>query len=120
VRVRLRREALGMSQTELGRALGVTFQQVQKYENGKSRIAAGQLQALSKILSVPVPYFFENAGSPPQKSADSADEALPLSVVSEFLPSPDGKGIAKAFTRIASRRLRRAIVRVAERLAELP
>lgn len=59
-RVRLRRKDVGFSQTALGEKLGVSFQQIQKYETGKNRISAGSLYELSKALSVPVGYFFED------------------------------------------------------------
>jgi transcriptional regulator with XRE-family HTH domain len=60
-RVRMRRLMLGLSQTQIGDALGVTFQQVQKYENGTNRISAGNLQHICQILQVPVAFFFEGA-----------------------------------------------------------
>ncbi len=59
-RVRARRTLLGMTQTDLGDAIGMTFQQVQKYENGKNRIGAGRLFKLSQVLDVPVNYFFDD------------------------------------------------------------
>jgi transcriptional regulator with XRE-family HTH domain len=60
-RVRTRRRMLGMTQAELGEKLGLTFQQVQKYEKGVDRISASRLQALSRILQVPVQYFFDGS-----------------------------------------------------------
>ena len=60
-RVRMRRMMLGISQEALGEALGVTFQQVQKYEKGKNRVSASRLQHISQVLQVPVPFFFEGA-----------------------------------------------------------
>ena len=60
-RVRMRRLMLDMSQSQLGNALGLTFQQVQKYEKGSNRISASRLQHISQILQVPVPFFFEGA-----------------------------------------------------------
>jgi transcriptional regulator with XRE-family HTH domain len=60
-RVRMRRQMLGMSQTKLGDSLGLTFQQVQKYEKGKNRVGASRLQHISKLLQVPVEFFFEGA-----------------------------------------------------------
>ena len=60
-RVRMRRKMLAMSQTKLGDALGLTFQQVQKYENGTNRIGASRLEQISNILQVPVAFFFEGA-----------------------------------------------------------
>jgi transcriptional regulator with XRE-family HTH domain len=60
-RIRLRRNMLGLSQERLGENLGITFQQIQKYEKGTNRVGASRLQAISSILSVPVAFFFENA-----------------------------------------------------------
>ena len=60
-RIRMRRLMLGMSQEKLGNGLGLTFQQVQKYEKGTNRIGAGRLQRISELLQVPVPFFFEGA-----------------------------------------------------------
>src|SRR5262249_32535324 len=73
-RVRMRRKMLAMSQEKLGAALGLTFQQVQKYENGKNRIGASRLQQISHILQVPVAFFFEGApnASAPHGSIGSA------------------------------------------------
>ena len=64
-RVRMRRMMLSMSQEKLGGALGLTFQQVQKYEKGTNRIGASRLQQIARVLSVPVPFFFEGAPHPP-------------------------------------------------------
>ena len=64
-RVRMRRMMVGMSQEKLGDALGLTFQQVQKYEKGTNRIGASRLQQISIILQVPVSFFFEGAPAPP-------------------------------------------------------
>jgi transcriptional regulator with XRE-family HTH domain len=68
-RVRQRRTLLGMTQTKLGEALGMSFQQVQKYENGKNRISASRLYDLSRVLDVPIIYFFEDI--PPEVAASS-------------------------------------------------
>src|SRR5678816_919138 len=72
-RVRLRRTLLGMSQEKLADALGLTFQQVQKYERGANRIGASRLHQLSRILEVPVAFFFEEMGSSPAPNAQPAD-----------------------------------------------
>ena len=60
-RVRLRRNMLGMSQEKLGEALGITFQQIQKYEKGANRVGASRLQAIATVMNVPVSFFFEDA-----------------------------------------------------------
>ncbi len=74
-RVRLRRVFLGYSQEKLANALGLTFQQIQKYERGANRISASKLYELSRILSVPVTYFFEGVESGGEESGNGADAA---------------------------------------------
>jgi transcriptional regulator with XRE-family HTH domain len=69
-RLRSCRTLAGLSQTQLGEGIGVTFQQVQKYENGANRISAGTLYALSRVLGVPVSYFFEGLDVPRERSAE--------------------------------------------------
>ena len=69
IRLRLRRDELRLTQSELARRVGMTFQQVQKYENGTNRISAGRLEAISRILEVPVDYFFPEAAPAPHVDA---------------------------------------------------
>jgi transcriptional regulator with XRE-family HTH domain len=107
----MRRTMLGMSQTELGNALGLTFQQVQKYEKGTNRISASKLQKIAQTLQVPVPFFFEELSGGPSNS-----EPLP-DYVSAFLSSREGVALAKAFARIANAHVRRAIVNLVEGVA---
>ncbi len=95
-RVRIRRLELGMSQEKLGDALGVTFQQVQKYENGANRFSASRLQHVSRILQAAVAYFFECA--PGQLKAKG--NAPASDYVSKFAATTDGLALAKAFTQI--------------------
>ena len=100
-RVRMRRMMLAMSQEKLGDALGLTFQQVQKYEKGTNRIGASRLQQISQILQVPVSFFFE--GAPTVHSGprlDGMNEAPSPAYVSDFLATSDGLALTKAFTRI--------------------
>src|ERR1700693_1648460 len=103
-RVRMRRKMLGMSQGKLGDALGLTFQQVQKYEKGANRIGAGRLQHISSILQVPIPFFFEGAPVLPGRSY-GLDEAPSPTYVSDFLATSDGLALTKAFTRIQNAKL---------------
>jgi transcriptional regulator with XRE-family HTH domain len=112
-RVRMRRVMLGMSQEKLGDALGLTFQQVQKYEKGMNRVSASRLQHMSQILQVPVPFFFEGA---PGGSAGTAESP---SFVNEFLATSDGLALTKAFMRIENAKLRRLIVGIVEDCAKL-
>jgi transcriptional regulator with XRE-family HTH domain len=112
-RVRMRRMMLGMSQEKLGDALGITFQQVQKYEKGTNRISASRLQRTAEVLQVLVPFFFE--GLPDGTGAPGA--VPPPSYVSDFLATTDGLNLTKAFMRIPSAQLRRSIVNLVEEIA---
>ncbi len=115
-RLRMRRVLMGMSQEKLGEHLGVTFQQVQKYEKGMNRMGASRLQNASHALEVPVEFFFRDApqfatnasgisvaGAIDGKSADS-------NFVADFLSSNEGIELNQAFVRIKDRKLRRRIV----------
>jgi transcriptional regulator with XRE-family HTH domain len=115
-RVRMRRKMLGMSQGKLGDALGLTFQQVQKYEKGTNRIGAGRLQHLASILEVPIPFFFEGAPTLPGQ-VDGLDEAPSPAYVSDFLATSDGLALTKAFMCIQNAKLRRCIVDLVEEIA---
>ena len=117
-RVRMRRLMLDMTQEKLGDALGVTFQQVQKYEKGANRIGAGRLQHLSAILQVPVAFFFD--GLRPATAVlttGSPSDALPTSELDRFLTSSEGLALIKAFTRIRDAEIRRRIVDLAVEIA---
>jgi transcriptional regulator with XRE-family HTH domain len=117
-RVRMRRMMLNMSQEKLGDALGLTFQQVQKYEKGTNRIGASRLQQISNILQVPVEFFFDGAqhvvGGP--RSDGFADAPSPA-YVADFLASSDGLALTKAFMRISDLKLRRRIVDLVEQIS---
>jgi transcriptional regulator with XRE-family HTH domain len=116
-RVRMRRMMLRMSQEKLGEGLGVTFQQVQKYEKGTNRIGASRLQNMAHILQVPVAFFFEDApGGPGRPTATAA--TFSLDYVSDFVTSSDGLKLIAAFTRIKNAKLRRHIVHLVEAMTE--
>jgi transcriptional regulator with XRE-family HTH domain len=115
-RVRMRRMMLSMSQEKLGDALGLTFQQVQKYEKGTNRIGASRLQAISNILQVPVSFFFE--GAPHMPGHPGMGEAPSPAYVSDFLATSDGLSLTKSFMKIKSSKLRRRIVDLVELIAE--
>ena len=115
-RVRLRRMMLGMSQSTLGDGLGITFQQVQKYEKGTNRMGASRLQHISDILQVPVPFFFEGAPHLAGQPNGSGDAPSPAYVF-EFLATTDGLSLTKAFMLIKERSLRRRIVDLVEEIA---
>ena len=116
-RVRMRRLMLKMSQAMLGDALGLTFQQVQKYEKGTNRIGASRLQHISEILQVPVASFFEGAPRPPGAPVGKGWAPSP-SYVSDFLATSDGLALTKAFMRVKEPRLRRHIVRLVQEIAD--
>ncbi len=117
-RVRMRRMMLSMSQEKLGDALGLTFQQVQKYEKGTNRIGASRLQQISNILQVPVSFFFEGAphiGG--ERHSGGMNEAPSPAYVSDFLATSDGLSLTKSFMRIKNSKLRRRIVDLVEQIA---
>jgi transcriptional regulator with XRE-family HTH domain len=115
-RVRMRRMMLHMSQEKLGDQLGLTFQQVQKYEKGTNRIGASRLQHISNILQVPISFFFE--GGPAVSGQKSSGEAPSPAYVTDFLATNDGLGLTKAFMQIKSGKLRRRIVELVGQIAE--
>jgi len=115
-RVRMRRIMLGMSQEKLGEALGLTFQQVQKYEKGTNRVGASRIQQIAEILQVPVSFLFEGGPTGTAK-ADGSSEAASPSYVSDFLATSEGLSLTRAFTRISDSKLRRSIVDLVEQIA---
>jgi transcriptional regulator with XRE-family HTH domain len=108
---------LGMSQTKLADALGISFQRIQKYEKGANRISASRLQQIANVLQVPVPFFFEGLASPPG-TVKGKVQALSPAYVTDFLASSDGLSLTKAFMQIKRRDLRSAIVHLVEGLAD--
>jgi transcriptional regulator with XRE-family HTH domain len=107
---------LSMSQEKLGDALGLTFQQVQKYEKGTNRIGASRLQQISHILQVPVSFFFEGAPHLPGKATGMSEAPSPA-YVSDFLATSEGLALTKAFMRIKDVKIRRRIVDLVEAVA---
>src|SRR5688572_14773206 len=116
-RVRMRRMMLAMSQEKLGDALGLTFQQVQKYEKGANRIGASRLQQISHILQVPVSFFFEGAPNVPGFASRESGDAPSPAYVSDFLATSDGLALTKAFMGIKNPKLRRRIVDLVEQIS---
>jgi transcriptional regulator with XRE-family HTH domain len=115
-RVRMRRMMLSMSQEKLGDALGLTFQQVQKYEKGTNRIGASRLQQISNILQVPVAFLFDGAPDTPGSTRSAKDTPSPA-YVAEFLATSDGLALTKAFMQIEDPKLRRRIVDLVQQIA---
>ncbi len=117
-RVRLRRMMLGMSQEKLGEQLGITFQQIQKYEKGTNRIGASRLQNISSVLTVPVSFFFDGApGFPDGKAGGQAEGHAAGNFVVDFLSSSEGLQLNRAFVRIADARVRRRIIDLVRSIA---
>lgn len=116
-RVRMRRMLAGMSQHRLGEALGVTFQQVQKYEKGLNRIGASRLQRIAGMLDVSVSFFFKGAPDVDLATGGPADSADP-SDLADFLATGEGVHLTMAFTRIRSGLVRKRIIALIEALAD--
>ena len=112
-RVRMRRLTLGISQTKLANAIGVTFQQVQKYEKGTNRMGSSRLQRIAGVLQVPVTFFFD--GAPGQSK--SVDKARSPDFVAHFLATSDGLALTKSFMQIKDAKVRRGIVKLVEEIA---
>ncbi|MDP2732393.1 MAG: helix-turn-helix domain-containing protein [Hoeflea sp.] len=119
-RVRLRRTMLGMSQEKLGEALGITFQQIQKYEKGTNRVGASRLQNISTVLNVPVSFFFEDAPGDPSTGQPGMAEANSSNYVVDFLSSSEGLQLNRAFIKIPDPKVRRKLVDLVKSLASEP
>ena len=114
-RLRLRRKTLKMSQERLGDSLGVTFQQVQKYERGANRVGASRLWKMSQVLDVPINFFYEGLGEQEPSETFADDDQTPI--VHEFINSTDGIALAMAVSQIRSKGVRRQILELARSLA---
>ena len=118
-RLRTRRIVVGMSQEKLGDQLGLTFQQVQKYEKGLNRIGASRLYAISRILGTSIQYFFEDLPSDIAEGGDTA--AKPVTEeetqMARFVNSPEGVQLNLAFSRIQDSATRRRLTELVRTLA---
>jgi transcriptional regulator with XRE-family HTH domain len=115
----MRRMLIGMSQEKLGEALGLTFQQIQKYEKGANRISASRLQQISDALSTPLAYFFK--GAPTSDGAVQggfAEAGAEESKVSDFVMTAEGLSLNRAFARLSDPKVRKRIVDLVTVLAE--
>ena len=120
-RVRLRRMLVGMSQEKLGVQMGLTFQQIQKYEKGTNRIGASRLYQISRILGVPVQFFFEEAPMEMNMAASaggSFQETKSEAFIMEFLNSREGLELNRAFVKIADTKQRKRVVDLVRSMAE--
>ncbi len=115
-RIRMRRQILKMSQEKLGDQLGVTFQQVQKYERGANRVGASRLWRLSQVLEVSIAFFFEGLTNEIEAGEFADGDQMPI--VYDFINSSDGVALAKAVSQIKSKAVRRQILELARSLAK--
>jgi transcriptional regulator with XRE-family HTH domain len=115
-RIRLRRNMLGMSQEKLGESLGITFQQIQKYEKGTNRVGASRLQAISEVLGVPVSFLFEDAPSHDGTLRGLAEDAS-ANLALDFATSSEGLQLNRAFAKIGDAKVRRKIIELVKALA---
>ena len=122
-RIRLRRTLLGMSQEKLGEALGLTFQQVQKYERGANRVGSSRLFQLARVLDVPVSYFFEemSAETTARAKAAATDPGLAEDTSEGYQADPMTKRetleLVRAYYRITDPKLRRRLFDMTKALA---
>lgn len=114
LRIRLRRRELGISQEKLAESIGLTFQQVQKYERASNRVSASKLWEVAKALDVSIAYFFDGLGQPGRHAA--APEAPPPAHA--FLLTPEGLELAAAFPRIRKARVRRRVLDLVRSMVE--
>jgi len=110
-RIRALRLERGLTQVELGNFLGVTFQQFQKYERGVNRVSAGRLQRIASVLDVPVTFFFTGAHEQETQNGSSPDSEF------DFFQRGDTLQMARAYSRIKERSIRRTLLKLAEGIA---
>jgi len=115
-RIRLRRNMLNMSQEKLGESLGITFQQIQKYEKGTNRVGASRLQAIASILGVPVSFFFDDAPGAESNGNGGLNEETINSDVMDFCGSAEGLQLNRSFVKISDPKVRRKIIELVRTL----
>ncbi len=113
-RIRLRRKTMKMSQEQLGEQLGVTFQQVQKYERGTNRVGASRLWRIAQVLGVSVSFFYDGLTD---GITDNVEDNTQSPIIYEFINSSDGIALATAVSQIENRAVRRQILELARSLA---
>jgi transcriptional regulator with XRE-family HTH domain len=117
-RVRLRRMLIGMSQEKLGELLGLTFQQVQKYEKGVNRIGAGRLFQVAHILGVPIDYFYEGVNGTSEGAPGFSEPGASSPPVMEFLSSGEGLQLSLAFMKIKDPKVRKRVLDLVKSLSD--
>ena len=110
----MRRKELGISQERLAEAIGLTFQQVQKYERAANRVSASKLWEMSRVLNTSISYFYEGISDTPDPSGAN----LPRETVQDFLLTPEGMELASAFPKIPHGRLRRKVLDLVRVMSE--
>ena len=113
-RLRMRRAMLGMSQSKLGSILGVTFQQIQKYEKGVNRISASRLKQAASVFEVDIDWFYE--GGPAEQGLKGWAEGPARPFDLQFLSTTEGFKLNRAFTRIRDPKVRKKIIDLVESL----
>lgn len=116
-RVRMRRMMLSISQEKLGVALGLTFQQVQKYERGANRIGSSRMQQIALALHTPIPWFFQ--GLPNADGSEAATIAADDQTIQRVLASREGVRLVLAFDGVTDAKVRRSLVELVEGVAEV-
>jgi transcriptional regulator with XRE-family HTH domain len=113
-RVRMRRKMLGLSQERLGERLGITFQQIQKYEKGTNRVGASRLQAMAQALDVPVAFFFPDSG--PEQAAGLSEDGSAFMM--DFMSTSEGLELSRHFMRVRNSKTRRKIIELVRAIAD--
>ena len=116
LRIRMRRKELGVSQEKLAESIGLTFQQVQKYERAANRVSASKLWEMARALNTSISYFYEGLGDP----TEAAGSSLPREEVRDFLLTPEGIELASTFPKIPRGRVRRRILDLVRALTNEP
>lgn len=117
-RVRMRRTLLGMSQEKLGNALGLTFQQIQKYERGANRIGSSRLFKLSRILDVPVSFFFEDMPVQGSKRTTGLSDSSPATIEADQLSKRETLELVRAYYKIKDPRIRKKTFELVKAVAQ--
>jgi transcriptional regulator with XRE-family HTH domain len=116
LRIRMRRKEMGISQERLAEAIGLTFQQVQKYERAANRVSASKLWEMAQALSTHIGYFYEGLGDP----TEAPGANIPRDTLQEFLLTPEGIELATVFPKIAKGRVRRKVLDLVRAMAGEP